>query len=69
MSDRARGLFRGSHNGNEFALIEHTPTDRVEVTRAEYERMQCEPPYDDLPTKEVYQKRKDAKIVPTKFDD
>jgi hypothetical protein len=54
---KARGLFRNTNNGFEYARVEYNPDDLVDVPRHEYLQLGFEPLFDDLPTFEEYEAR------------
>jgi hypothetical protein len=46
-----RGIYRTVKSGEDYAYVD---TLFWEIPRAEYEKEGCKPPFDDLPTKEMY---------------
>jgi hypothetical protein len=59
MVDEPRGLYRTRtpESGAEYVWVDHgTPTSLGEMPRAAYDERGYQPPFDQLPTKEQYEK-------------
>jgi hypothetical protein len=56
----AKGLYRTKtpDSGAEYAFVDYgKPSSLGEIPRSQYEAAGYEPPFDSLPTKDVYEKR------------